>query len=62
LKCNLFWKGANMRRIRLPGNQSGMEMVQVAILVGIAVVVGLIFKTEITNFVNHVFDDLFANF
>lgn len=51
-----------MIRIRLPGNQRGMEMVQVAILVGIAVVVGLIFKTEITNFVNHVFDDLFANF
>ena len=51
-----------MKRIRLPGNQRGMEMVQVAILVGIAVVVGLIFKTEITSFVNHVFDDLFANF
>jgi hypothetical protein len=51
-----------MKKIRLPGNQQGMEMVQVAILVGIAVVVGLIFKTEITSFVNHVFDDLFANF
>lgn len=39
---------------RLPG----MEMVQVAILIAIVVVLGLIFKTQLTNFVNGVFKDL----
>ena len=38
--------------------ESGMEMVQVAILVAIAIVLGLIFKTEITAFVNKTFDAL----
>lgn len=36
----------------------GMEMIQVAILIGIAVVVGLIFKTEVTTFVNDTFSKL----
>lgn len=40
------------------GNKSGMEMVQVAILIAIAVIIGLIFKTEITSFVNDMFDSL----
>ena len=35
-----------------------MEMIQVAILIGIAVVVGLIFKTEVTEFVNDTFSKL----
>ena len=35
-----------------------MEMVQVAILVAIAVALGLIFKTEITDFVNNTFAGL----
>lgn len=35
-----------------------MEMIQVAILIGIAVVVGLIFKTEVTAFVNNTFSQL----
>jgi len=35
-----------------------MEMIQVAILIGIAVVVGLVFKTEITTFVNNTFSQL----
>lgn len=39
-------------------NKSGMEMVQVAILIAIAVIIGLIFKTEITSFVNDTFDSL----
>ncbi len=39
-------------------DQSGMEMVQVAILVAIAIVLGLIFKTEITAFVNKTFEAL----
>ena len=44
-------------------SKSGMEMVQVAILIAIAVAVGLIFKTQISNFVNGVFKNLLdANF
>ena len=39
-------------------NQKGMEMVQVAILIAIAVALGLIFKEQITKFVNSVFRDL----
>jgi hypothetical protein len=39
-------------------NKKGMEMVQVAILVAIAVALGLIFKSQITNFVNHTFSSL----
>lgn len=39
-------------------NKRGMEMVQVAILVAIAVTLGLIFKTQITDFVNDTFGSL----
>ena len=39
---------------RFIGNKSGMELVQVAI----AVAIGLIFKTQITEFVNKTFDGL----
>ena len=42
-------------------NKRGMEMVQVAILVAIAVALGLIFKTQITEFVNDVFGGLKAS-
>ncbi|MBQ1383863.1 MAG: hypothetical protein II499_03350 [Firmicutes bacterium] len=38
--------------------RSGMELVQVAILIAIAVTLGLIFKTQITSFVNGVFKNL----
>ena len=57
-----------MKRIRtkaavLLGNKRGMEMVQVAILVAIAVAVGIIFKTSIVDFVNRIFGNLnSANF
>lgn len=48
---------------RLLRSKSGMEMVQVAILVAIAVALGIIFKTEITSFVNNTFSSLSkANF
>ena len=40
--------------------RSGMELVQVAILVAIAVDLGLIFKTKITVFVNSVFGKLLS--
>lgn len=39
-------------------NKKGMELVQVAILIGLAVAIGLIFKKEITTFVNSTFKAL----
>lgn len=36
-------------------SRSGMEMVQVAILIALAVALGIIFRTEITQFVNNTF-------
>ena len=44
----------------LLGNKRGMEMVQVAILVAIAVAVGIIFKSSIVDFVNRIFGKLDA--
>lgn len=54
-----------MKRMRtkmavLLGNRKGMEMVQVAILVAIAVAVGIIFKSSIVDFVNRIFGNLDA--
>ena len=46
------------RKIRLGPDKKGMEMVQVAILVAIAIILGLIFKTEITSFINKTFESL----
>ncbi len=45
---------------RMISDKSGMEMVQVAILVAIAVALGIIFKTSITDFVNKIFGNLNA--
>ena len=42
----------------IAADNSGMELVQVAILIAIAVVIGLIFNKQITSFVNGVFKDL----
>lgn len=39
-------------------NKKGMEMVQVAILVAIAIGLGLIFKDRIGDFVDRTFDNL----
>ncbi len=39
-------------------NRQGMEMVQVAILIALAVALGIIFRTEITRFVNNTFSTL----
>lgn len=36
-------------------NKKGMEMVQVAILIAIAIALGVIFRTQITEFVNNTF-------
>ena len=41
-------------------NKKGMEMVQVAILIALAISLGLIFRTQITQFVNTTFADLNA--
>ena len=54
-----------MKRMRtriavLLGNKRGMEMVQVAILVAIAVAVGIIFKGSVVDFVNRIFNALDA--
>lgn len=54
-----------MKRLRtrmalLLCNKRGMEMVQVAILVAIAVAVGIIFKSSIVDFVNRIFGKLDA--
>jgi hypothetical protein len=50
-------KGAESLK-RMKNSKRGMEMVQVGILVGIAVFIGLIFKTQIGNFINGVFESL----
>lgn len=52
------------RRLFSPESRGdeGMELVQVAILVAIAIVIGLIFKTEITAFVNKTFEALNSGF
>lgn len=50
------------RKILRIRSKRGMELVQVAILVALAVALGLIFKTEITDFVNKTFEGLNSNF
>ena len=45
----------------LKRRKAGMELVQVAILIAIAVALGIIFRTQLTKFVNDVFKDLFKS-
>lgn len=52
--------GKGMKLLFVLNNRKGMEMVQVAILVAIAVALGIIFKTSITDFVNKIFSNLNA--
>ena len=52
-------KFLNGLMLDLNSDDRGMELVQVAILIAIAVVIGLIFNKQITSFVNGVFKDLF---
>ena len=48
-------------RLAMPvRNKKGMEMVQVAILVAIAVAVGIIFKSSVADFGNQIFGNLNA--
>lgn len=53
-------KKIESKLMKLLGNKKGMEMVQVAILVAIAVAVGIIFKSSIVDFVNRIFGNLDA--
>ncbi|MDD6154323.1 MAG: Flp1 family type IVb pilin [Eubacteriales bacterium] len=46
--------------VRYMKSKKGMEMVQVAILIALAVALGIIFRTEITKFVNNTFSQLNA--
>lgn len=39
-------------------NKKGMEFVQVAILIALAIALGIIFKTQITEFVENTFSEL----
>lgn len=47
-----------MEKKGILSNKKGMEMVQVAILIALAVALGLIFRTQITQFVNATFAEL----
>jgi hypothetical protein len=51
-------KEMNVLRKLGMGNKRGMEMVQVAILVAIAVALGLVFKSQIGSFVDNTFQSL----
>ncbi|MEL7654600.1 MAG: Flp1 family type IVb pilin [Bacillota bacterium] len=42
----------------ISNNKKGMEMVQVAILVAIAIGLGLLFKENITDFISKTFESL----
>ncbi|MDR0596452.1 MAG: hypothetical protein LBG50_02815 [Clostridiales Family XIII bacterium] len=43
---------------RMLAKRDGMELVQVAILVALAILIGLVFKTQIKAFVEDVFKNL----
>ena len=47
-----------MKQLNKRLGNSGMEMIQVAILIVLAIILGLIFKSEITAFVNKTFSNL----
>ena len=49
-----------LKTFRAINNKSGMELVQVAILIAIAVTLGIIFKDSITDFVDKIFSNLNA--
>lgn len=50
-------QGVN-RAVQILRSDGGMEMVQVAILVAIAIVIGLIFRSRIEEFVHEIFSNL----
>ncbi len=49
-------------KLKMPKNsKEGMELVQVAILIAIAIALGLVFKSQIGAFVDEVFGDLLGS-
>ncbi len=59
----MFTKFVNSRfgkrfKLNFAASKSGMELVQVAILIGIAVALGLVFRKQIKDFVDDVFGEL----
>ncbi|MDR3242859.1 MAG: hypothetical protein LBT34_02895 [Clostridiales Family XIII bacterium] len=54
-------QSAKRNKLLMKNSKKGMEMVQVAILVGIAIFVGLIFKNQIGLFVTGVFGNLMGS-
>jgi len=52
MKIMMLNNGINVK------SKKGMELVQVAILIGIAVGLGIIFKDQMGTFVNNTFDSL----
>lgn len=53
-----LWNISSLWKQSVWKKKDGMEMVQVAILVAIAVAIGIIFKSQITAFINDVFSKL----
>lgn len=51
-----------LKKINRKLGNEGMEMIQVAILIALAIILGLIFKSEITAFVNKTFSNLNSGF
>ena len=49
------------RAVRTVSNQKGMELIQVAMLIAIAVVIGLIFHKQIGEFITNIFASLKAD-
>ena len=47
-----------LKKLNKKLGDEGMGMIQVAILIALAIILGLIFKTEITAFVNKTFTNL----
>ena len=58
IKESKFAEKLKYAMFRTMFNRKGMELVQVAILIAIAVTVGLLFSSQIAAFVNKVFGDL----
>lgn len=52
------WGMKKQRMMENFRSKKGIEMVQAAILIALAVAIGVIFRTEITDFVNRTFEGL----
>ena len=45
-------------KVRFANKKAGMELVQVAIIIAIAIVIGILFKDNIKGFIDDVFSNL----